>query len=183
MFGKTPDKNKLLAELKEYISVHWTQGLEKPHLSESSALQPEIRYSLPVQDISPDESSVKQEYIDWEKTNSVRKSFSSEVVRRVDRQFPRPSAFYNPAGIDKRTYHKIKTDYGYQPSRKTALRCCVGLHLDYEEAAELMKLAGFALSPSEPTDLIIRFCLEKKIWDMDTINFLLSSFDLEDLDE
>ena len=71
----------------------------------------------------------------------------------------------------------------YKPSRKTALRCCVGLHLDPEEAEELLKLAGFSLSPSEPNDLIIRFCLEKKLWEIEDINYLLSAFDLEDLDE
>ena len=45
-----------------------------------------------------------------------------------------------------------------------------------------MKLAGYALSPSDPCDLVIRFCLEKEIWDIGTINYLLSSFDLESLD-
>ena len=119
----------------------------------------------------------------WEKQNSVRKSFSTEVIRMMAFRYDKPSQFYHAAGMDKRTFHKIKTDYGYKPSRKTALRCCIGLHLNPKEAEDLLKLAGFSLSPSEPYDLIIRFCLEKKLWDIEDVNYLLSAFDLEDLDE
>ena len=70
----------------------------------------------------------------------------------------------------------------YKPSKKTAFQCCVGLHLDVPAAEKLLKLAGYALSPSEPYDLVIRFCLEKELWELDTINYLLGSFDLESLD-
>ena len=101
----------------------------------------------------------------------------------MTRIYEKPSQFYHAAGIDKRTFHKMKTDYGYKPSRKTALRCCVGLHLNPEEAEDLLKLAGFSLSPSEPSDLIIRFCLEKKLWNIQDINYILSIYDLECLDE
>ncbi len=129
------------------------------------------------------ESPAMQDYYrSWEKKKSVTKTFSSEVNRRVEGQFAKASAFYLPAGIDKRTYHKIKADYLYKPSRDTAVKCCLGLGLDAGEAQELLRLAGYALSPSDPKDLVILFCLENGIRDLASVNCLLDSMDIRDLD-
>ena len=209
MFGKNTGPSwrniRLIAELRRYIEDN------KPRPVTDQAPRPSgIKYSLPTDGdyesfeqpswnnpdnitnfteyliqnkISYDESNIRDLYLEWELKNGLRKSFGSEVNKMVDQMFPKPSMFYNAVGMDKRTFHKIKTDYGYKPSKKTAYQCCIGLCLDVNAAEKLLKLAGYALSPSEPMDLIIRFCLEKHIWDIDTINFLLSSFDLEDLDE
>jgi len=158
---------------------------------------PDIRYSLPPsddediravlnrasRDMSVLEShALKNYYHNWEKQNSVRKSFSSEVMRMVKEKYPKASRFYGPAGLDRRIFNKIKTDYGYQPSRNTAMRCCIGLHLNGKEAEELLKLAGYAFSPSDPSDLALRFCLDNGIWDIPSINYLLDSFDIKDLE-
>ena len=127
-------------------------------------------------------STMRSFYLAWERRNGVKVSFSSEVVRLVSLKYKKPSAFYVPAGIDKRIYHKMKTDYEYKPSKNTAIRCCLGLHMDDEEAADLLKLAGYAFSPSDPSDLIVRFCLEKGIWDINSVNYLMDSFDVKDLE-
>lgn len=120
-----------------------------------------------------DSPALENTYHAWEKENSEYKSFSSEVVRMVKEKYDKTSDFYKAAGIDKRTYHKISSDYGYQPSRKTAFRCCIGLRLSAEEAEELLKLAGMAFSPSNPDDLVLKFCLEKGIRDIPGINYML----------
>ena len=90
--------------------------------------------------------------------------------------------FYLPAGIDKRTFNKIKNDYLYRPSRSTAMKCCLGLKLNREEAEELMRLAGVSFSPSDPSDLVVMFCIEKEIWDLASVNYLMASFDIRDLE-
>lgn len=184
----SPKAEKLLPELREYLKAS-TDARKKDEQDSK-----EIRYSLPMDTggghvqysvaffDEPEESEILKTYHSWEKENSVRKFFSSEVIRIMDQKYSKPSAFYHAAGMDKRTFHKIKTDYGYKPSRKTALQCCVGLQLIPKEAEDLLGLAGFSLSPSEPYDLILRFCLEKKIWDLEDINYMLSLYDLEDLD-
>ena len=56
----------------------------------------------------------------------------------VTDQFQKTSDFYVPACIDKRTFHKIRSDYLYRPSKNTALKCCFGLGLNREEAEELL---------------------------------------------
>lgn len=120
-----------------------------------------------------DSRALENTYHVWERENSEYKSFSSEVVRMVEQKFRKTSDFYRAANIDKRTYHKIKSDFGYKPSRVTAFRCCIGLQLDVDEAEDLLKLAGMAFSPNDPDDLVIRFCLEKGIRDIPGINYML----------
>ncbi len=129
-----------------------------------------------------DSPAMKRYYHSWEKKESVTKTFSSEVMRRVNASYEKMSAFYLPAGIDKRTFNKIKNDYLYKPSRSTAMKCCLGLKLNREEAEELMKLAGFSFSPSDPSDLVVMFCIEKEIWDLASVNYLMASFDIRDLE-
>ena len=51
-----------------------------------------------------------------------------------------------------------------------------------EKAEKLMQLAGFSFSPSDPSDLVVMFCIEKEIWDITSVNYLMDSFDLKDLD-
>lgn len=51
---------------------------------------------------------------------------------------------------------------------------CFKLSLD--EANELLNSAGYALSKSQDFDLIIQFCLEKKIYDLYIVNEMLETF-------
>ena len=162
-----------------------------------------IKYSLPVSagDVKPDlpptppisteekdeselnPSPAAQEYPAWEKKNSEYKSFSSEVMRMVNEKYRKASDFYHAAGMDKRTFHKIRSDYGYVPSRTTAFRCCIGLKLTAEEAEDLLKLAGMAFSPSDPNDLVVKFCLENGIHDIPGINYMLHRYATRTLDK
>ena len=130
-----------------------------------------------------DSRALENTYHAWEKENSAYKSFSSEVTRMVEQKFRKTSDFYRAAGIDKRTYHKIKSDFGYKPSRLTAFRCCIGLQLDVEEAEELLKLAGMAFSPNDPDDLVVKFCLENGIRDIPGINYMLYRYATRPLNE
>ncbi len=123
-----------------------------------------------------DSSAMENTYHAWEKENAEYKSFSSEVIRMVKERYNKDSEFYRAAGIDKRTFHKIRSDFGYKPSRMTAFRCCIGLKLDAAEAEELLRLAGMAFSPNDPDDLVLKFCLEKGIRDIPGINYMLYKY-------
>ena len=179
----------LVPDMLKYVSESY-----KPLVQYCISHDPDIRYSvrrssddesLPVMSIHEliqaaqkdttlyESPAMDRTYHAWEKQNSEYRSFSSEVVRMVGERFTKPSDFYRAAGIDKRTFHKIRSDYGYQPSRDTALRCCIGLRLNVEEAEALLKLAGLAFSPNNPNDLVVRFCLEKGIHDIPGVNYML----------
>ncbi len=122
-----------------------------------------------------DSPALKHTYHEWEKKKAERKTFSSEVLRRLKEMNMRPSEFYKAANLDKRVFHSLKSDYLYTPSKSTALRCCFGLRLSIEEAVNLLKLAGYSLSPSNSRELAVRFCLENELYDIQSVNYLLTS--------
>jgi hypothetical protein len=55
------------------------------------------------------------------------------------------------------------------------------LELSDEETGDMLSAAGFSLSDSERFDLVIQFCLEKKIHDIDDVNQALDSLKLKPL--
>jgi len=111
----------------------------------------------------------------WEKKTAVTKTFSSEVIRRLKENRIRPADFYKAAELDKRVYSSMKRDYCYSPSRITAIKCCLALHLSFPEAERLLKLAGYSLSPGLSRDLAIRFCMENGIYDIPNVNYMLEA--------
>ena len=160
---------------------------------------PKVRYSLSSFPVDPSKKSSTQDvgkeeilydspameetYHVWEREHSERISFSSEVVRMVNERYRKISDFYRASGLDKRTFYKIKSDFGYTPSRKTAFRCCIGLKLSVAESEKLLQLAGLAFSPNDPDDLVIKFCLEKGIYDIPGINYMLFRYATRTLDK
>lgn len=54
-----------------------------------------------------------------------------------------------------------------------AIAICFGLDLNMAQARELLKTAGYALTNSIETDLIIRFCFENDIYELEDINYIL----------
>ena len=130
-----------------------------------------------------DSPELENTYHAWEKKNAEYRSFSSEVTRMVKEKYRKPSEFYRAAGIDKRTWHKIISDFGYKPSKMTAFRCCIGLKLNAEEAEALLKLAGMAFSPNDPDDLVLKFCLENGIRDIPGINYMLYRYATRSLEK
>ncbi|MCW3490678.1 hypothetical protein [Dethiobacter alkaliphilus] len=53
--------------------------------------------------------------------------------------------------------------------------------LNKKEADKLLSAAGYSLSESDTFDLVIQFCLEKRIYDLHSINQALDYFSLKPL--
>lgn len=73
-----------------------------------------------------------------------------------------PSELQRNADIDRRHFSKIRGQKDYRTTKSTAIAIAVGLGLGSGEARELISLAGFALSPSSRSDLIVRYFLENR---------------------
>lgn len=87
-----------------------------------------------------------------------------------------PVEFYKSIKLDKRLFSKIISDKYYKPSKKTAVLCVLALKLDEEGADELLNAAGLALSSGYIPDVIIRYCLQEAIYDLEVVNSLLAEF-------
>ena len=128
-----------------------------------------------------DSPALQKSYHDWERKAATKKTFSSEVLKKLNELHMKPAEFYKAVGLDKRVFHALKSDYLYTPSKATAIRCCLGLRLKYEETIELLKLAGYSFSPSNSRELVIRFCMENEVYDLPSINYMLLAMGEEPL--
>lgn len=102
-------------------------------------------------------------------------NFSSLLFLYIDKSGLKDSMIYKKAGIDRKLFSKIRCN-DYILNKKTIIRLCFVLKLSLDEANELLNSAGYALSKSQDFDLIIQFCLEKKIYDLYIVNEMLETF-------
>ncbi|NLG87843.1 MAG: hypothetical protein GX494_01290 [Clostridiaceae bacterium] len=110
-------------------------------------------------------------------------SFKSLLFRYIDERNLIDSEVYKKAGIDRRHFSKIRSNKDYRPGKNTVIALCLALELTRDEADALLESCGFSLSCSEIFDLIIAFCLERKIYDIDTVNLILDRYKLKPLQQ
>ena len=64
----------------------------------------------------------------------------------------------------------------YNPTKKTAHAFAIALELNLDETVDLLGRAGLALSPSSISDTIIRYCIERELYDIFEINCILFDY-------
>ena len=84
---------------------------------------------------------------------------------------------YRRSNIDRRHFSKIRSNPGYAPSKSTVLALTIGLRLSVQDAQDLLARAGFAFSPCDKRDLIVRYYLERGDHDIAKVNGALYDFD------
>ena len=97
-------------------------------------------------------------------------SFSEKLIKLIEKKGRKPAEVYTKAGVTKAHFSKINADSDYHPTKETALAFAVALHLDLEETTDLLKRAGYSISHSSESDLIVEFFIDRGIYSIDEIN-------------
>jgi hypothetical protein len=141
---------ELLIELQEYIEKH--------------SEEPDYAVYGP---------TILKEALDTELENYIKNNrkptFNQLLFSLIDKKGARDSDVYKRAGIDRRHFSKIRNP-NYRPGKNTVVALALALELNKRETDELLAAAGYSLSESDTSDLIILFFLEKKIYDIDSVN-------------
>ena len=82
---------------------------------------------------------------------------------------------YTKANISKQLYSAIISGKA-NPSLNTLLKIVFAMKLNNHECKYLLKKGSFTLSSSSTYSLIIRYCLENKIYELYIVNDLLASY-------
>jgi hypothetical protein len=175
----TDDLN-IISELKLYLKenyklISFTNLFPGKKKAKGQKLEDMAQHArLNFREVSDLASGFIKEKRDWT-------SFAHSLDEFREKKGMSPAQLYKAAWIDKRLYSKIMSTSNYKPAKNTAISFGLALKLKPDEFALFLQNAGFALSYSSIFDLVIRFCVEREIYDLHDVNALLLQADQKTL--
>ncbi|MCQ2251058.1 MAG: hypothetical protein MJZ66_08110 [Bacteroidales bacterium] len=108
-------------------------------------------------------------------------SFSTLLLKYIRQKGMSNAEVYKEANLDRRLFSKIISNNDYAPAKSTVLALVVALRLNIDEAATLLKSAGYAISHSSRVDLVVEYFILKggKDYNIFQINDVLESLGLQ----
>ena len=103
--------------------------------------------------------------------------FTERLLELIDQSGKKDSQIYKKANLSKQHFSKIRNNPGYKPTKPTAIALALALELDLDATRDLIGRAGYALTNSSKFDLIIRYYIERKVYNIIEINMTLYEFD------
>lgn len=161
--------NVLMCELKEYI--------------DQNLVLSEVEESIFISDISGKDITKSAEFSakdakDLEELiGELGETFHEMLFRKIRESGLPETDVYKRANIDRKFFSKIRSNPAYHPRKGIVLALAFALKLDLEETAEFLAKAEYALSPGSKGDLIVKYCIEKNIYDLDSVNCMLYKFE------
>ncbi len=112
-----------------------------------------------------------------EAVQNLGDNFQTSLFRLIDARNLKDSEVYHKANIDRKLFSKIRTNPKYIPKKNTILALAIALELNLDQTVDLLGSAGYALSPASKSDIIVRYCIECRIYDIYEVNALLFDFE------
>ena len=108
--------------------------------------------------------------------SEVGETFSEALVRIIDEKGFRDPDVYKRANIDRKFFSKIKNNRNYRPGKSVCVAFAIALELSLDETREFIGKAGYTLTHSDKSDIIIEFFIRSRNYDVYEINETLFEF-------
>lgn len=109
--------------------------------------------------------------------SQLEENFQQRLFRLIDERKLTDVQVYKKANLDRKLFSKIRCNSDYRPKKITIVALAIALELNLDETKDLLARAELALSPGSKFDLIVSFFIERKVYDVYTINLALFQHD------
>lgn len=137
---------------------------------EARAIMPSADAAMPAPE--PAAKEIKKRSLD-DVVKNISDTWSESLLRMIDEKGYTDVEVYKRANADRKLFSKIRSNKDYQPKKATALAFALALRLNIDETKDFLGRAGYALSNSSVTDLIVEYFIENEVYDIMTINVSL----------
>ncbi|MBR6223921.1 MAG: macro domain-containing protein [Lachnospiraceae bacterium] len=112
-----------------------------------------------------------------DRVKQVADTWQESLFHMIDERGYTDTEVYKRANVDRKLFSKIRSNTSYQPKKITAVAFALALKLNLDETRDMLRRAGYALSPASVFDLIIEYFIEQGVYDTYTINLALFEHD------
>ena len=127
--------------------------------------------SFPLADAAPIAPTVGSSFDDIFRHRD--KTFSEYLLDLLRERDGKDSEVYKRAEVSKQLFSKILSNRDYRPTKDTAVQLAIGLQLDIAQTQKLLEKAGYVLTRSSKTDLVVQYYIERKVYSIPFINAAL----------
>jgi O-acetyl-ADP-ribose deacetylase (regulator of RNase III) len=172
---------KLFKDIKEYINDHYVRVFEayestrqKIDMDSEQAFNAEIISEPAIKTYDKKKARTLDDF-----SGLKEESFSQRLFRYIGEKGISDVTAYKGANVNRKHFSKIRTNVDYQPNKSTVIAFAVSLKLNLDETQDLLNSAGYTLSRSYESDLIIEYFIRKGIYDIFVINEALFDYEQE----
>lgn len=161
--GSVPIRRKPIHSRREYSLAPKKFLCEEP-----AECDTEIAGALP-------EADGIQDFID---SSGGKLNFQNTLQHLIAERKLDNATVYKKAFIDKKFFSKIISKRDYVPKKPTVMALGLALELEIRQYEDFLASAGYAFMPSSKFDLIIKYCVLNKIYNIISIDLILDSYGL-----
>ncbi len=103
-------------------------------------------------------------------------NFNELLFSFIDNENLKDSDVYRKINMDRKLFSKIRCDFNYIPKKTNVIKLCLSLNLNLMDTNKLLNSAGYSLAYNDEFDLVISYCIENNIYDLNDVNTYLYAY-------
>ena len=153
--------NESCSDVNIFIQVHYVRERDGD------------RYKFNILTLKDDPE--REKLAEWLAENGNPSSFSELCHLFQKKSGKDETHICDRANLDKNYFSKMKDSDSFQPTKGEAISLCLAMRLNIEEARALLKSAGYALTNSKESDLVVRYFIENKLHHINDLKYVLDA--------